>query len=198
MNLREGLDMAQVDCARCGGTACTTEDLEATPELCPRRVTAEAMQQAEQIRTSDSEVQRYAQVAAEVEETGYRKWPRVQELIEFCKRLDIQRIGIAFCVGLREETRALVEILESHGFTVDSVACTVNGGCNPVGQALTLNELHTQLNVIMGLCLGHDILFQQFSEAPVTTLVVKDRVTCHNPVGPIVNRCWHNSLMAPS
>ena len=188
--------MAGIDCARCAGTACTTEDLETTPESCPRRVTVQALQQAEDIRTSDPEVQRYAQVAADVEEAGYRVWPRVQELIEFCQRLDIKRIGIAFCVGLREETKALVKILESHDFDVESVACTVNGGCNPVGQALTLNQLHTQLNVIMGLCLGHDILFQQFSAVPVTTLVVKDRVTCHNPVGPIINRYWRNTLMA--
>jgi len=85
--------------------------------------------------------------------------------------------------------------LESHGFLVDSVVCTMNGGCNPVGQALVLNERQTELNVIMGLCLGHDILFQQFSEAPVTTLVVKDRVTCHNPLGPIINGYWHDDLM---
>jgi len=71
----------------------------------------------------------------------------------------------------------------------------MNGGCNPVGQALVLNERQTELNVIMGLCLGHDILFQQFSEAPVTTLVVKDRVTCHNPLGPIINGYWHDDLM---
>ena len=64
--------------------------------------------------------------------------------------------------------------------------------------ALTLNQQQTQLNVTMGLCMGHDILFQQFSEAPVTTLVVKDRVTCHNTVGPLVNRYWRKALLTPS
>lgn len=187
--------MAEIDCARCAGAACTAEDIGATPQLCPRRVTAGAIGEAEEIRTTDPQVKRWAKVAADVEQTGYRKWPRVQELIEFCQRLDIHKIGVAFCVGLREETQALVEILDSHGFTVETVVCTVNGGCNPVGQALALNQLQTELNVIMGLCLGHDILFQQFSEAPVTTLVVKDRVTCHNPVGPIINRYWRGTLM---
>ena len=158
-------------------------------------MTQGAVQRAEEIRSTDSQVIECAEAAADVEQTGYREWPRVRELIEFCKRMNIEHIGIAFCVGLRQETQTLLEILESHGLSVDSVACTVNGGCNPVGQALILNELGTELNVIMGLCMGHDILFQQFSEAPVTTLVVKDRVTCHNPVGPIINPYWHDSLL---
>lgn len=190
--------MARVDCAFCPGTACTTEDIENTPELCPRRVTPDALEQAERIRGGDATVKRYAEAASDVEKTGYRKWPRIQELIEFCARLEIERIGVAFCVGLREETQSLLKILEGHGLSVEAVACTVNGGCNPVGQALVLNACNTQLNVIMGLCMGHDILFTQFSDAPVTTLVVKDRVTCHNTVGPLVNRYWRNALTPPT
>jgi len=75
------------------------------------------------------------QVAKSVETEGYRRWPRVQELIEFSKRLGIEKIGVAFCVGLKEETAQLAKILESHGFNPSPVACSVNGGCNPVGQA---------------------------------------------------------------
>ena len=40
----------------------------------------------------------------------------------------------------------------------------------------------TELNVMMGLCMGHDILFLKHSKAPTTTLVVKDRILCHNTV----------------
>ncbi|GHV11626.1 hypothetical protein AGMMS49938_02650 [Fibrobacterales bacterium] len=57
--------------------------------------------------------------------------------------------------------------------------------CNPVMQAELLNEQKTDLNIIMGLCVGHDMLFSGASKAPVTTLVVKDRVLCHNPVGAL-------------
>ena len=60
--------------------------------------------------------------------------------------------------GATEETMQLAKILESHGFELSTVACTVNGGCNPVGQAMTLNQQGTELNVIMGLCMGHDVL----------------------------------------
>jgi uncharacterized metal-binding protein len=41
------------------------------------------------------------------------------------------------------------------------------------------------MNLVVGLCVGHDMLFTKRSEAPVTTFVVKDRVLAHNPVGAI-------------
>ncbi len=184
----------EVQCVSCQTRACTG-DISKTPDFCPRRNAEDALKKAEEIRTTDPEVQKIASVAKSVETDGYRKWPRVQELVEFSKRLGIEKIGIAFCVGLKEETTQLVKILESHEFDISSVACTVNGGCNPVGQALTLNQQGTELNVIMGLCMGHDVLFTKFSEAPVTTLVVKDRAMCHNPVAPLVNRYWRDTFL---
>ena len=57
--------------------------------------------------------------------------------------------------------------------------------CNPIGQALCLERCGTDLNIIVGLCMGHDILFTKSSHAPVTTLIVKDRVLSHNPAGAI-------------
>jgi uncharacterized metal-binding protein len=57
--------------------------------------------------------------------------------------------------------------------------------CNPIGQARLLNEAGTELNIVVGLCVGHDSLFFRHSEAPVTVLVAKDRVTGHNPVAAL-------------
>jgi uncharacterized metal-binding protein len=54
--------------------------------------------------------------------------------------------------------------------------------CNPVLQAQLLNNAGTDINIIVGLCLGHDMLFTMNSKAPVTTLIVKDRLLGHNPV----------------
>jgi len=53
--------------------------------------------------------------------------------------------------------------------------------CNPIGQAMLLNAAGTDLNVLVGLCVGHDSLFIRHSEALVTVLIAKDRVTGHNP-----------------
>ena len=56
-----------------------------------------------------------------------------------------------------------------------------NAMCNPIAQAELMNEANTELNVVLGLCVGHDSLFYKHSNAPVTTLVAKDRVLAHNP-----------------
>jgi uncharacterized metal-binding protein len=188
--------MADIKCAYCSANACKVEDLNQTPQFCPRRHEREALDKARDVRTSDPDVKKIAEVAEFVETEGYRKWPRIRELIEFSKRIGFHKLGVAFCTGLREETLTLCKILESHGFDVSSVACTVEGGCNPVGQAMVLNGVGTELNIIMGLCMGHDVLFSKFCKAPVTTLVVKDRVTCHNPVAPLVCGYWRDTLLS--
>jgi uncharacterized metal-binding protein len=61
-------------------------------------------------------------------------------------------------------------------------ASRFEAGCNPVLQAQLLNDAGTDINVIVGLCIGHDMLFTMNSKAPVTTLIVKDRLLGHNPV----------------
>ena len=48
-----------------------------------------------------------------------------------------------------------------------------------------LNEAKTELNIILGLCVGHDSLFIKYSDALVTTFAVKDRVLAHNPLAVI-------------
>ena len=54
--------------------------------------------------------------------------------------------------------------------------------CNPIAQAEILNNAKTDFNILIGLCVGHDSLFLKNVEALTTELVVKDRVTGHNPV----------------
>lgn len=39
--------------------------------------------------------------------------------------------------------------------------------------------------LMMGLCLGHDILFLRYAEAETTPLVVKDRALGHNPAAAL-------------
>ena len=187
--------MKLVSCVRCSGEWCTSDiAVEETPAYCPRRLATAALAQADDIRGRDEEVNRLLEVARSVEMDGYGVWPRVRELIEFAKRLDAKRIGVAFCAGLRKETDSLARILESHGFEMASVACTVNSGCNPVGQAHVLNAQEVDIAVVMGLCLGHDMLFHRYVRAPVTNLVVKDRVTCHNPAAPLLSLYWQDRL----
>ena len=190
--------MARVQCVNCGVRVCEDSDIESTPEFCPRRYAREALEEAQEVSASDPEVSKYIGAATSVAKEGNGQWTRVQELIEFAKRIGISKLGLAFCVGLKEEATMLAKILESHGFDLASVACTVEGGCNPVGQALILNQMKTELNIMMGLCMGDDIVFSKFSQAPVTTIVVKDRVTYHNPVAPLASKSPFPSLLRES
>ena len=57
--------------------------------------------------------------------------------------------------------------------------------CNPIMQAEVLNKEGTDLNIVIGLCVGHDSLFYKHSDALCTTLVTKDRVLAHNPVAAL-------------
>ncbi|NQT53510.1 DUF1847 domain-containing protein [bacterium] len=123
--------------------------------------------------------------------------PRVEEIIHFARQAGYRRLGIAHCVGVQAAAEALDGILADH-FEVTRVGCKVGGiktaslvdggtgtSCNPVGQAKVLADAGTELNIAMALCLGHDILFGKHSAAPVTTLVVKDRVHAHNPIAAL-------------
>jgi len=152
-----------------------------------------------------------ARAAAHVEATYYMQKTRIEEVIEFAKLMGYKRIGIAFCVGLSAEAERIHEILERH-FEVSSVCCKVCGipkgplgmksvsgeddetMCNPVGQATVLNGKKTDVNLIVGLCVGHDMLFTRHSEAPVSTLIAKDRVLSHNPAGAIYSRYYIRRL----
>jgi uncharacterized metal-binding protein len=140
--------------------------------------------------------------ASEIEAGYYMRKTRLEELILFAKKMKYERLGLAFCVGLADEAALISEILE-RDFTVFSVCCKVCGiskdemgfdrikeegyeaTCNPKMQALLLGKKKTDLNIIVGLCMGHDIVFTANSSAPVTTLIVKDRVLAHNPAGAI-------------
>lgn len=159
----------------------------------------------------DPESTHISRIATSIESDGYMKWCRMEEVVEFARRMGYTHIGIAFCVGMGREAEAAQRILEKNGFRVTSVCCKMGGIeksemdfkhirperyeaiCNSIGQAMALNEAGTDLNLIVGLCVGHDILFTRFSRAPVTTLVVKDRVLAHNPVGALYSGYYHRN-----
>jgi uncharacterized metal-binding protein len=147
-------------------------------------------------------------VSTSIESRYYMEKTRLEELILYSEGMGYERIGIAFCIGMSGEAEIIQRILEKK-FEVRSVCCKVCGidknklelerlhskegveaMCNPIGQAMVLNNEGTELNVILGLCMGHDVLFTKHSEAPVTTFAVKDRVLAHNPLGAIYSNYY--------
>lgn len=117
---------------------------------------------------------------------------RAEQIVMFARGCHFKKIGIAFCISLSDYGQKFAKFLRSEGFEVESVICKVghkpktsvdvsteidNRGksmCNPVAQAEFLNQANTDLNVAVGLCVGHDSLFYMYSKAPVVTLIAKD------------------------
>ena len=173
---------------------------------CPMILSPEVEEEALKIYRTNEIIKRTTKVASIIEASGYIHWPRLKDTIEFAKGMEYNKIGLAFCVGLRNEAKKTAEILNKYGFEVCSVCCK-NGSikkidlgvpkdytvfsktgyplgfvsCNPVAQALLLNKAETDMNLIIGLCVGHDITFTHLSNAPVSTLIAKDRSNPHNP-----------------
>lgn len=134
--------------------------------------------------------------------------PRLLETAELAERLGVTRLGLAFCSGLAAEARTVSEFLKDRGFQVVSVVCKagrvpkerlgIRDGekirpgrqeamCFPLLQAEVMNRAETGLNILLGLCVGHDSLFIKGSEAPCTVLAAKDRTSGHNPLSAVYN-----------
>jgi uncharacterized metal-binding protein len=203
---------------RCARAVCHFGIREGTPAFCPTVNREETVEEA-RVMLADSEIMRAAREASRVEGTGYGRWTRVQEVMEFARRLGVSRIGIAFCIGLRNEAKLFADILEAQGFEVVSVCCKVGGEpkedlgledgekvipgayeayCNPIAQAMILDGEGCGLNVLVGLCVGHDALFIKHAKALTTVLVAKDRVTGHNPAAALyTSNSYYNRLKNP-
>jgi uncharacterized metal-binding protein len=191
-----------ITCSECGQLNCYRHDRRYPDPCATVDLPAEERAELVELLAGDGEDAVMARAAAEVEGLYYCKINRVEETVAFARRIGARRIGIATCLGLIEETRVLVDVLRLAGFETRTAVCkagSIDKGeigiaedvklkagfeacCNPILQARLLNREKTQLNVIMGLCVGHDALFCRHSKAPVTTLVAKDRLLGHNPV----------------
>ena len=107
------------------------------PEWCPTRTREVLWREAlDDYRGPDvAEFARAASVQegecyANRDERPYVMQPvktRLEELIEFSRRMGYGRLGMAFCAGLANEAAVLAGILEKQGFEVVSVTCKVSG-----------------------------------------------------------------------
>ncbi len=124
-------------------------------------------------------------------ESDHMKRTKLEEITIYAKRLGYKKIGLAFCIEYEREAKLVYEVLSKY-FEVFSVCCKVcsfeksslgikksedlefEAVCNPIGQALLLNDDLTNLNIMLGLKTGYDILFAKYSEAPSIALPVQE------------------------
>jgi uncharacterized metal-binding protein len=195
-----------INCSSCKTNNCSQGD------NCSQGHNFETYKNDSQQEYKKTENKAIMEVSTKIEGDHYMEWTRLEEIIDFAKQMHYSKLGIAHCIGLINETKQLKEILDKD-FSVSAICCKFSGIskkdfnltqidnnrheaiCNSIGQALVLNDLKTDLNIIVGLCVGHDILFTKYSEAPVTTFIVKDRITGHNPVVTLNSNYYKNKFL---
>ncbi len=207
------------NCAACGidppKRICRVDDGKG-PAFCPTVQKSDIIEESRR-EFEKPEVREFARQASIQESVGYTNREigyealrpvktRIEEIMEFAGRMGYGRLGLAFCIGLRQEAKAVESVFSARGFETVSVACKAGrvpkeeigitddekivigefeAMCNPILQAKILNDEKTELNVLLGLCVGHDSLFFQYAEAPCTVLAAKDRLMGHNPLAAV-------------
>lgn len=213
--------MAEISlaCSSCTIQACWSDNPSGGPSFCPTKTRKKSLNAALKLYKNDKEIRKMAIAAARTEGRSYMKWTRVEDTIDFAREMGYQKLGIATCIGLIAESRILTKILEAKGFKVESICCkcgavpkeeiglqdsekarpgTFEPICNPVAQAKMLDHEGSELNILVGLCVGHDSLFIKHSKAPVTVLIAKDRITCHNPAAVLHGTSfYYRRLLSP-
>ncbi len=204
-------------CAMCAKKSCEKGVFDDAPKNCPS--VEPELEEIKKLYEDDAN-KKLAYCSALTEAKGYCQKTRLEEIMDFARRCGFKKLGLAFCGGMCAEAAVTCRILRQNGFEVDSIICK-NGGipkaflgvsdadqvrpgtfepiCNPIGQAIFLNKAGTELNIILGLCVGHDSLFIKHSDAPVTVFAAKDRVLAHNPLGAVylADSYYKNKLAAP-
>lgn len=126
---------------------------------------------------------------------------RIKELILFIKNSNFKKIGIANCLSMQEYADKIIKILKEENLEIFTANCKINKlennklfndnssglSCDPAFQADFFNRNNTDLNINIGLCVGHGIMFNKYSKAPVTTLIVKDFLTNHKVIENFTN-----------
>lgn len=199
--------------------------LEKAPNFCPMKLMDGIFPKA-MSEYDKPEVKEFARLASIQEAECYERLPdglrtrlpRIEELIQFARKCNYKTLGIAHCGGLAGEARTVTDILENNGFEVVSVQCKCGAVpkeklglkpeekiaepgewetmCNPIAQAMILNESGVDMAIMLGLCIGHDTLFIKYCNVPLTVLAVKDRVFGHNPLAAIyLSGSYYRRLM---
>ena len=163
------------------------------PEDCPTRTAPQVLAEARRIyHDPDSQAHRLYQAFGRLIHTGGAKKSRVEHIVDFCRSLGVNTMGVASCLRYLKEAHFLRQLFMEQGWGAHVAICKFGGFktpdvavqkdtdwivCNPLGQALLLNDLGCEVNVTLGLCMGHEMIFNHYSEGLVTNLVVKEKIS---------------------
>jgi uncharacterized metal-binding protein len=193
---------AAYGCLHCTTAGSFKGDVSRMPRTCPTRTHGEVATDTSGYLSEERQALMHAADATPFKPDGALR-NRVEEVANYAQRRGMKRIGIAFCVSLLRESQRLAQQLQAEGLETELVCCRVGAVdydeiglpkahpdrfaaiCNPVAQARLLNDRNVDLVAQVGLCVGHDLILQEECDAPVTTLVVKDRALDHHTVAAL-------------
>ena len=180
----------KMNCTTCEDKICRKQQTSCNLESFDK---AEVIDEYQDV--SNSEIIR---AAAELVDSGRAgTLSRMEEIIEYAKLMKYQKIGLAYCYGMEPYAKAIETLMTNEWFDVAAVSCSVGGlkqsevnatscihkvSCNPLGQAEQLNAEKVDLTLVIGICMGHDILLNRKLNMDFTTLAVKDRKNNHAPL----------------
>lgn len=169
-------------CTRCAGNPCARGRVDLAPAECPMRG---PFPDFDELYGAEPD-RRLAYHAALIEAEGYCRWTRAHETAELCRRMGFARVGVAHCRDTAAEAGLVASFLRSRGLV--AILPDSQADCDPEGQARHFAKAATELNVIAGMCVGHDAMFFRHTLAPATCLLVRDLRLRHNPAGALYNR----------
>ena len=179
-----------MNCTTCQDKICRKEQAS-----CGREIFSKDEVIEEYKGKTNTQIVRYAAELVDYGRAGTLS--RIEEIMEYARSMNYAKIGLAYCYGMEQHVKALENMLTENGFLVSAISCSVGGlkqsevnasscihkvSCNPLGQAEQLNAENVDLTLIIGICVGHDILLNKSLKMDFTTLVVKDRKYNHAPL----------------
>ena len=183
------------DCIACGSRTCLENGVCRVPTPPPG------------IETVAPQLEQLMVAALDIGTEPERVLCRIAELTYLCVEMQYRHVGLAFCADLFAESETVARLLRRF-VRVTPVCCRAGGlpersaerdpgfRCNPFAMARMLNQAETELNIAVGLSMGCDVIFARLSQAPVTTLFVKDKLLANNPVSACHSRYVLERILA--
>ena len=166
-------------CSDCAVLACRSRDESKYPAFClTEHVDQELLDDVVRVYQDDEEQGEIARVSAGIEGEFYGKLTRVEETIEFIKRMGYKKIGIASCVGLMNETRMFAKILKANKINYYTVGCKIGA----------VDMLIFWMRIVRSTRRSLNLHFMRTLTCEAFTLHRKKKRS----------RCWMHKLFCPS
>ena len=109
-------------CVLCSVRACSAEPgTKKMPSFCPMPVEAELLEEVEKAYVEQEDLRRLAVESARTEAAGYCRTTRIEDIMDFARRIGATKLGIAHCTGLMHEARLARDIFVANGFEKERI-----------------------------------------------------------------------------